>query len=185
MHVGRNKDQLLLQFGRREKQLLLQTIGTIRQNYRAKPDELDPKTAAVWYSTRGCKSAGMSADETRDWIDSLHSFKGAHAQLLEEWSRQIREVEPGKFELAVKVEHAPSMVTIINDHRLYLAAHHDIGQDEMDLRAWIDSGQLTPEQQRALVQIEILGWLIELVLRLTQPEAASWSDTLESPEDLA
>src|SRR5687768_59373 len=106
MHVGRNQDQLLLQFGRREKQLLLQTIETILENYRAKPDELDPKAAAVWYSTRGCKSAGMSAEETRDWIDSLYGFKGAHAELLEQWARQIREVEPGKFELAVKVEQA-------------------------------------------------------------------------------
>ena len=185
MHVARNNDEVLLQFSRREKQVLLHTIEVILENYRTKPGELDPKTAAVWYSTRGCKSAGMSAEETREWIDSLYSFKGAHAELMEQWSGQIKEVEPSKFELAIKVEHAPSLVTIINDHRLHLAAQYGIGEPEMDLRQWIEEEELTPEKQAALVQIEILGWLIELILRLIAPEAASWSDTLESPDELA
>src|SRR5687767_5520674 len=117
MQVARRKDELVLHFGRREKQVLLRTAEAILQNYRTKPDEIDPKTAAVWYSTRGCKSAGMSAEETRDWLDALYSFKGANAKLLEQWSEQIKETAPSKFELAVKLEHAASLVTILNDHR--------------------------------------------------------------------
>jgi hypothetical protein len=185
MRAARENNQLVLQFGAMEKEILLNTVQAILQNYKLKPDELDPKTAAVWYSTRGCKSAGMSAEETRDWIDSLYSFKGANAALLEQWSKQIKEVEPGKFELAIKLEHAASLVTIINDHRLHLAALHDIGQEEMDLRDWVEEEQPNSEQQSALVQIELLGWLIEVILRLTAPEAASWNDVLEPPDELA
>jgi hypothetical protein len=183
MRAARRNDELVLQFGEVEKGLLLHTVGAILQNYRLKPGELDRKTAAVWYSTRGCKNAGMSDEETREWVDSLYSFKGANAELLERWCAQIKEVEPGKFELAVKLVEASSLVTIINDHRLHLAAIHDIGQSDMDLRDWAEGAQLSDEKQSALVQIELLGWLIEVVLRLTAPEAASWSDLLEPPDE--
>ena len=184
MRAARKNDQLVLQFGEVEKGLLLHTAGAILKNYKLKPGELDQKTAAVWYSTRGCKSAGMSDEETREWIESLYSFKGANAALLERWCEQIKEVEPGKFELSVKLAEAASLVTIINDHRLHLAAVHDIGQSDMDLRDWTEEAQLTNEKQSALVQIELLGWLIEVILRLTAPEAASWSDVLEPPDEV-
>ena len=85
----------------------------------------------------------------------------------------------------MKLADAASLVTIINDHRLHLAAKHDIGQSDMDLRSWAEEEQLSSERQSALVQIELLGWLIEVILRLTAPEAASWSDMLESPDELA
>jgi hypothetical protein len=185
MRAGRKNDQLILQFGAVEKELLLQTVQSILDNYKLKPGELDPKTAAVWYSTRGCKTAGMSEDETREWIDTLYSFKGANAKLLEQWSNGIREVEPGKFELAVKIDQAANLVTIINDHRLHLAATYDIDQEDMDVRWSPEEEQLSPEKRSALVQIELLGWLIEVILRLAAPEAASWSDVLESPDELA
>lgn len=185
MRAGVRNNELVLQFGAVERELLLHTVGAILENYKLKPAELDPRTAAVWYNTRGCKTAGMSEEETRDWVESLYSFKGANARLLEQWCEQIKEPEPGKYELAIKLAEAGSLVTVLNDHRLHLAATHDIGQGEMDARGWIEDAQLPDEKQSALVQIELLGWLIEVILRLTAPEAASWSDVLEPPEELS
>jgi hypothetical protein len=185
MRAGRKNNELILEFGAVEKELLLHTVQAILENYALKPGDLDAKTAAVWYSTRGCKSAGMSAEETREWIESLYNFKSANAKLLKRWCAQIKEIELGKFELAVKLADAASLVTIINDHRLHLAAKYNIGQGDMDLRSWAEEEQLSPEKQPALVQIELLGWLIEVILRLTAPEAATWSDLLESPDELA
>src|SRR5262245_36403285 len=135
MQASRRNDALVLQFGPMEKQLLLQVVEAMLANYRLKPEEIDPKTADVWYSTRGCKSAGMSADETREWIDNLYSFKSANAKLLEQWVDEIKETAPDIFELAIKLEHASNLLTVINDHRLHLAAYHDIGQHEMDQRS--------------------------------------------------
>ena len=185
MRAARKNNELVLEFGAIEKDILLQTVQAILENYTLKPGELDPRTAAVWYSTRGCKSAGMSDEETREWVDALYTLKSANAKLLQRWCAQIKELEPGKFELAVKLADAASLVTIVNDHRLHLAAIHDIGQNDMDVRSWVEDEQLSSEKQSALVQIELLGWLMELILRLTAPEAASWSDVLESPDELA
>jgi hypothetical protein len=183
MRAGRRNDELVLQFGAVEREFVLQTANTILANYKLKPTDIDPKTAAVWYSTRGCKRAGMSEEETREWVDSLYGFKGANAQLLECWCKQIKEVEPDKFELAVKLDHAPSLVTIINDHCLHLAAVHDIGQTDIDMRGWTnDEEEIPSEKSSAIVQIELLSWLIEGILRLIAPEAASWRDLLEPPD---
>lgn len=186
MRAARRNNELVLQFGALEKEILLQTVAAILENYKLKPADLDPRTAAVWYSTRGCKSAGMSEDETREWVETLYDFKGANARLLERCCAQIKEIEPGQFELAVKLADAATLVTVINDHRLHLAAIHEIGQADMDMRGWMDEEeQLPTEKQSALVQIELLGWLIEVILRLTTPEAASWSELLEPPDELA
>lgn len=185
MRAARRNDELVLQFGAVEKELLLHTVSAILENYKLKPGELDPKTAAVWYSTRGCKSAGMSEEETREWVETLYTFKSANARMLKRWCTQIKEIESGNFELAVKIADAASLVTVINDHRLHLAAIHDIGQSDMDMRGWAEDEQLPSEKESALVQIELLGWLIEVILRLTAPEAASWSDVLEPPDQLA
>ena len=182
MRAGRRNNELVLQFGAMEKELLLQMVGAILHNYKLKPTDLDPKTAAVWYSTRGCKSAGMSDEEMREWVDTLYGFKGANARLLERWSAGIKQTEADNFELAVKLTDAASLVTIINDHRLHLAAVHDIGQSDMDVRDWVDEEDTPRERASAMLQIELLGWLIEVILRLTAPEAASWSDLLEPPD---
>src|SRR6266581_4941651 len=39
------------------------------------------KKAAVWYSTRGCESAKMSAEEKRDWAKQLNAAKEDHFEL--------------------------------------------------------------------------------------------------------
>jgi len=185
MRAGRRNDELVLEFGALEKEILLQTVEIILENYKLKPADLDPRTAAVWYSTRGCKRAGMSEEETREWVDTLYGFKGANALLLERCCKQIKEIEPGKFELAVNLADAASLVTVINDHRLHLAAIHDVGQGDMDMRGWADEEHPPSEKESAMVQIELLGWLIEVILRFTAPEAASWSELLEPPDELA
>lgn len=190
MQVARRNEELVLQFGAMEKELLLSAVRAILKNYRLKPGEIDPKTAGIWYSTRGCQAAGMSDEETREWLENLYSFKGANARLLEEWSGQIKEIEPSKFEVAIKLEQAATLLTIINDHRLHLAAKYDIGQTEMDeagqgvlAEPLEEAAPLDAEKQFAIVQIDMLAWLMEVILRLAAPDAASWSDTLEPPEN--
>src|SRR5260370_39756715 len=77
MRAARQNERITLSFGAFESQVLLRIISTLIRNYRIKPAELGPKEAAVWYSTRGCESAKMSAEEQRDWLEQLQGFRSA------------------------------------------------------------------------------------------------------------
>jgi hypothetical protein len=176
MHIARRKNLLVITLELLEIELLLRTFHVITQEYRIKPADQDAKLAEVWYSTRGCKSAGMSPEETRDWLELLHGYKSANLALLEDWIRQLTELPSGKPELRIRLEHAPNLLTICNDHRLLLAARHNIAESEMDLRRRGELGQLPVAKQTAVYQIHLLGWVIEELLSIVAPDAAGWMD---------
>src|SRR5688572_18774863 len=89
MQASREGNQIVLEFAVLEKQVLLHIFESVIRNYRQKPQEVDPRVAKVWYSTNGCKSAGMTAEETREWIRGLYEFKSANLAHLEKWAAEM------------------------------------------------------------------------------------------------
>jgi hypothetical protein len=176
MRAARQNDRITLSFGAFESQVLLRILSTIIQNYKIKPAEMGPKEAAVWYSTRGCESAKMSAEETRDWLEQLHGFRSANLDRLEDWAKQLTAAKEDHFELRVPLAEAEKLITLLNDHRLFAAARHDIGQQEMDLRSLAAFNALTPVQLNALYEIHFLACLIEALLRLLPNSGADWQE---------
>jgi len=173
MRAHREKDKIVLSLNPAEGQALEQLLKTIIANYRIRPGDLDEKARLAWYSTRGCESAGLTAEETKDWLEQLHGYKSANVQRLEEWCQQISTQSPEGCKLRIEIEDAPVFLMSVNDHRLAAAARQEIGQTEMDLRSVEGLVHLKPEQQVALFEIELLGWLMEVVLRLLDdPDAA-------------
>lgn len=165
MRVTRQNDRLTLTFNFLESRVLQRVLQTIHRNYSIKPGQIHPKVAAVWYSTRGCEKAGMSAEETSQWIEHLHQDKGSRAALLEDWSSQLAVPESKQARIRVSLGHASDLMMALNDHRLWLAARHDIGQAEMDVRSIEGLASLKPTQQAALQEIHFLAWTIEEILR--------------------
>src|SRR5580765_5136349 len=157
MRVAKTGGELSLTFSVMESRFLLRSLAQIIANYQIKPNELDPKAAAVWYSTRGCERVGMSAEETREWVENLHQYKSAKVQLLKSWTRSAGGSKAGQSQFNLKVEDAPILLTALNDHRLLLAATHDIGQEEMDLRTFSRLQSLKPAEQLALSEIHFLA----------------------------
>lgn len=181
MHVERQKDRLVFTFNFLEGTLVRRALNEIIQNYKMKPDEVDPKVAAVWYSTRGCRSAKMTPEEVQEWLNTLHAYKSACLPLLKECQRELARRHSGHYRLSVTLEAAPSLMTILNDHRLLVAARNDIGQAEMDLHVFEQFARLKPEQQAAMFSIHLLACMIEEIIRLIDPEAASWHSEGFSP----
>jgi len=177
MRAARQNDRITLSFGAFESQVLRRIISTIIQNYKIKPAEMGPKEAAVWYSTRGCESAKMSAEEQRDWLEQLHGYRRANLDRLEEWAKQLTTAKEDHFELRVPLAEADQLVTLLNDHRLLAAARHDIGQQEMDLCSLAAFNALTPVQLNALSEIHFLACLIEALLRLLPNSGADWQES--------
>jgi len=168
MRVKRDNDALLFSLNALEGRVLLQVFQHLVAMYRLKPDEIGGQISQAWYSTRGCESARATPEETREWVEHLHSFKTARLVHLEEWSRQLAPVAGARLPLRVPLEDAPDFVATINDHRLMAAAEHNVGQDEMDLRTPQELAALPEERQQALLEIHFLAWIIEETLREMQ-----------------
>jgi len=156
-------------FNEVEAHLLLEVFRQLAESYRLKPDEIDSRAAESWYSKRGCVSAKMSDDETREWLTHLHALKGEQLPRLQAWSKQIRESNPDKAaELTVRSEDAPAFMTAINDHRLMTAAGHDIGQREMDIQSPAELARLSTKRQMAMLEIHFLALILEETLHALQ-----------------
>jgi hypothetical protein len=172
MRLTVENQQLLCALNLLESRLLLRIFRELLAQYRLKPGEVDPHTAAAWYSTRGCRAAKMTEEETRDWLEHLHQFRGAHLPRLERWAAQLAHIPSSGSTLRVPLEDADAFLTVLNDHRLRLAACNGIGQAEMDIQSPLALAQLPPGQQKALFEIHVLAWLIEQTLSvLPQSEA--------------
>jgi hypothetical protein len=166
MRLQREKDVLVLTLNHPERVLLAQALRELAGMYRLTPDELDPRTAAAWYSCRGCATAGMSDAETKEWLEHLHALrKGTRLLRLEEWTAQLGNAAKEPSTLRIATEHAPVFMTAINDYRLAAAARHDIGQAEMDAHFPWQLAKLPAPRQHAVLEIHFLAWLIEETLR--------------------
>jgi hypothetical protein len=177
MRVTRDQDRIRLELNTLEAHIFEQVLRAIITHYKMKPAEFDSKAAAAWYSTRGCQTGGMGAEETADWVESLHGMRSARLLSLEEWAAKLAARKTADTELLLSLSEATALMTMLNDYRLLLAAQHDIGQREMDLHTTPDVDDLPLQQQYALCEIDFLGWVIEALLRFIAPEASRWMDT--------
>jgi hypothetical protein len=175
MRATREKNVLILAFDAVEANILREALESIMANYQTPPDQIDPKVAAVWYSSRGCQRAGLSAEETNAWLRDLHGFKSANLSLINTWVSKLSGPKSARYELRIDAEKASTLLTVLNDHRLYAAALQNIGEAEMTMPMSLAFAALPPARQAAIIQIDLLGWIIEVVLRLIAPEAANWN----------
>lgn len=152
-------------------------LGALSAAYRMPPERIDPRVASVWYSKRGCESAGMSREEAADWVRQIHGFKSENLALVEAWIDQLDQCAGRRRALELPVSQAGAFVGALNDHRLRAAAENGIGQAEMDVRDPLALIGLDPMRQAALVEIHFLAWIIEVVLRLIAPDAGGWASS--------
>jgi hypothetical protein len=166
MMARREKKVIEFIFSTLECKIIERVLEAIIKNYQVPPDELDSATAAVWYSTRGCKSARMSAAETADWVKQLRAVRSGRLEMLQKWLADLRSRPPGAFTLRIELDKAEALMTAINDHRLLLAAQHNIGEEELEMRTLAAFTNLPAETQRALYEIHFLAYIIEELIYL-------------------
>jgi hypothetical protein len=174
MKAGRENDQIILRLGPEEAQFMRRIFANIIRQYQLKPEEVHPRVAGVLYSTRGCRSAGLNEEQTREWIENLHSLKTANLVALRQWRRQLAGKSEEVFELPLNDEHAQTLVTVLNDHRLMCAARYNIGEEEMDIRTLTQMENMGPRQRAALLDVMLLGAVIETVLALLPGGYGDW-----------
>ena len=179
MQAEREHDRIRLKANALEAQILEQLLRLILKHYQLKPSELDARIAEAWYSTRGCKTGAMTEEETADWIESLHGLKTGHVRRLEEWIAKLASRQAPPVMLEMTFAEAASLLTILNDYRLLLAARHGIGEREMGMHLPRALHELPDAQQSAVCQIDFVGFLIEDLLRTVAPDASRWAESSE------
>ena len=179
MRAERKNGWVVLRFQADEAGLIQAVLRTLAAEYAMPPAELDASVAAVWYSTRGCQTAGLDRAQTAEWIAHLHQDKAGRAAQLRQWAEALDPAHAEGRVLRVRPADAQMLMMAINDHRLSLAARHGLGEAEMNIRTLESFLALRPEQRAALAQIEILAWLVEALVRLISPEAGDWSGAME------
>jgi hypothetical protein len=183
MQAFLKQGKIVLQFGKNEASLLRRIFRNLKANYEIHPSRLDKTTQETWYSTRGCVSAGMSAEETLEWIEQLHQFRGSHLTIITGMLESLgNRNDEDETSIPLKFEEAPGLLSVLNDHRLLVAAQKGIGQEEMELDFFQAVRELEPEQQMALCDIDLLAQIIEVVLHLLPNSGADWRG-LVSDED--
>ena len=174
MKVSREDGRIVLCFGPMEAEFLRRIVGSIIRQYRLKPEEVHPSVAEAWYSRRGCASAGLDAEQTREWIENLHELKSANVTALREWRRKLAARSNKRAQLELTENDAHIVLTVLNDHRLMCAARHAIGDEEMSMRSFTEVEQLRPRRRAALMDIMFLGVLIETILALLPGNYGDW-----------
>jgi hypothetical protein len=166
MVVQRKHNSVHFSFSLLEEKFLERALTMLLQNYQINPAELDERAAAVWYSPAGCRSAGMSGEETAEWIKQLHALRASRTAVLESVLSQLRSVSEPPFQADVALDQADALMTALNDHRLLVAAHHNVGESEMNMRSFAAMARLPPRQQTALCEIEFLAYIIDELVHL-------------------
>jgi hypothetical protein len=174
MRAARQNDRIILRFAPGEAQLLRRIFNSIIRHYALKPGDIDPRIAEAWYSRRGCASARMTDEQTREWIENLHSLKGANLALLRRWARNLAPRPNQIAQLELTDADSQTLVTVLNDHRLMCAGRYSIGEAEMNLRTLAELEDVPPRRRVALVDIMFLATIIETVLALLPGNYGDW-----------
>jgi hypothetical protein len=176
MHAAKRKGRVTLDLEPVEWLELRRILEAIIHNYQTPPEALPAPVARVWYSTAGCRSARMSEEQTEGWLDELRAIRNSRLRLLQRLLQELESAGEGRLELRMSLEQAAALMTSLNDHRLYLAAQHNIGEAEMSLPFFASVAGLTSARRKALFEIGALAIVIEVLLGVIDPEAVSWSE---------
>jgi len=157
VQVIRRKEELDIILFQPEAHLMKRSLDEIYSNYRTKPEDLPESIKQLWHS-HACE---LEPEDRKIWLEHLSEFRGFNSQLIQRLSVQLDGIKNWPVILTVSLQEADSLLTILNDQRLYLAAAHEVGEQEMnqDWEVVIQS----PEKQ-VVVNIHFLAWLIELVI---------------------
>ncbi len=169
MQARRTQAAVRLDFSLFEAGVLTHILTVLRDSYNKRPSELDPQTAGSWYSMRGFKSAGMSAEEKEDWLTQMHEHRRGRVGVIEKVLKGLATAEESKrAEIDLSLDETGDLMVALNDYRLRAAARNQIGQEEMDAMITLEKTSLPLRQQAALAEIHFLAYLVEILIELLQ-----------------
>jgi hypothetical protein len=176
MNISASDTHLEIECHPPEAMFFAHVLEEVLDGYETPAGQLSPGLRSAWYDTRGCISSGMDGEATAEWIESLQEHRTERIALCRGWvdtlQALIEREEPGVWKILKS--DAEALFQVLNDRRLALASVHEIiGEEQMDWNSWTDQ---SPEVRNALVEIHLLGELIQMLLEQLgfgwEPDAA-------------
>ncbi len=108
-------------------------------------------------------TGGTESQTDADWRElvrpELEEHFALNRDIVREDLEQLRPTRGGGFELEIAVAHLPQWIHSLNQARLALDAHHQIGERQLD-----EESELSGEEGLAMFQIQFYGLLQEWML---------------------
>lgn len=178
MNISASDTHLEIECNPPEAMFFAHVLEEVLAGYETSAEQLSPGLRSAWYDTRGCVSSGMDGEATAEWIESLQEHRTGRIALCRGWvdvlQAMIEREDEGPGVWKIPKSDAESLFQVLNDRRLALASVHEITEEEqMDWNSWSDQ---SPEVRNALVEIHLLGELIQMLLEQLgfgwEPDAA-------------
>lgn len=163
MEIHSTQEQLQIFLNQDEVRFLADVLESLKQKYQIPPELMDSKTSSVWYSMKGCSQMEMSEEDREEWLLGLQQHRTEYQGKMDGWLKCLKSADPeaSLVLLEIPFTEVEMLLSILNDHRLAMAAVHEVGQGEMehDLEKVED-----PIKRSALFQIHFLGWMMERII---------------------
>lgn len=159
MHVEKENDFYRIVLPPAEASILKHCFVQIFDAYRVKPDELPEKIEEVWYQSASHQT--IADEDAHEWAEHLYKFRGENCKNIEKWIA-ILSSNDALVDWRLPSQEIDSLLTVVNDYRLYRGAEWDISQADMESDFNLVAN---PRKRLALLEIHFLGWLMELLLK--------------------
>jgi hypothetical protein len=154
-------------FEEAETVILNKVFRSMLERYQLDPSELEPRLHKTWYKDTTPENKSTPREEVEEYNEYLRDARQERVPNLEKWISTLESAEDFPFHLKLSFPEADEMVTVLNDHRLAVAALNEITEYDMDQQFDdIEEGL----KKYALFEIHYLGWIMEMLMRRLQGE---------------
>jgi hypothetical protein len=161
VEITSNSGKVQIALKNAEVVFLAETLEQLKKEYEVPPDSLESKVAGVWYSNEGHLRADSTSEEEQEWNQELFNYRSKNAQKIEAWIQVLRQNSSESILWEIPLHEVDVLLVAMNDYRLCLAARYEVAETEMEH----DLDKVThPEKRYALLQIHLLGLVIENIL---------------------
>jgi hypothetical protein len=161
MEITSNSGKVRIVLKSAEAAFLAETLEQLKKEYEVPPDSVETKVAGVWYSNEGHLRADSTPEEEQDWNQELFNYRSKNAQKIEAWIQTLRHDKSESILWEIPLHEVDVLLVAMNDYRLCLAARHEVAETEMEHDL---DNVANPEKRYALLQIHLLGLVIENIL---------------------
>lgn len=153
MQIHPDQGNVILDFFPAEAHFLAEILGRIAHNY----EQADP---GIFYG-EALGGSGYAQEDVEAWRQELREGGEDNARLARKWMALLRVENREWISWEMTPEDVGRFLLLANDHRMYLARHFGVTEQDMS----VELDELEGDERRVvLLEIHFLAHMMELLL---------------------